>query len=256
VSEPPATVREAVAALDAADLGRRRFGAAQHRYALAPPLTGDALAALEDRLGAALPEDLRSFAAEVAAGGAGPGYGIVPIDRAAAYAVTAPAGTAWTRGLPIAHLGCGYAAIAVLDGDARGEVWIDARAIGIVRPIHGSFTAFYLDWIDRLAHARWPDAHVPPGRCALAGALSSYLARCEAQAGDAPGTLAGEALRAALGQLGPAAIAVAAESSVAWFDETDRVDPCIACARLVDQLAADGLARDAIAPGAVPRALR
>jgi hypothetical protein len=27
-------------------------------------------------------------------------------------------------------------------------------------------------------------------------------------------------------------------------------------ARLVDQLAADGLARDAIAPGAVPRALR
>jgi hypothetical protein len=256
VNELFETLREAVAALAAGDPGHRRFGAAHHRYALAPPLAAGDLAAIEAGLGAALPGDLRGFAVELTAGGAGPGYGLVPIDRAAACAIDGPPGLPWRRGLPLAHLGCGYAAIAVLDGDARGEVWIDARAIGIVRPIHGSFTAFYLDWIDRLAHARWPDAHVPPGRCALAGALSSYLARCEAQAGDAPGTLAGEALRAALGQLGPAAIAVAAESSVAWFDETDRVDPCIACARLVDQLAADGLARDAIAPGAVPRALR
>lgn len=256
MSEPPATVREAVAALGAADPGRRRFGAAQHRYALAPPLTGDTLAALEDRLGAALPEDLRSFAAEVAAGGAGPGYGIVPIDRAAAYAVTAPAGAAWTRGLPIAHLGCGYAAIAVLDGRARGEIWIDARAIGVLAPIHPSFAAFYVDWIDRLAGARWPDAHVPPGACALAGALSGYLAGCERSAGAAAGTLAGAALRQVLARLGPGAIEIVAASSVAWFDAADRVDPCIACARLIENLAADGLGREAVAPGVPPRPVR
>jgi len=246
------TVREAVAALDAADPARRRFGAAHHRYELAPRLTAAALDALDERLGGALPDDLRGFAAEVGAGGGGPGYGIVPIDRAAPYVVTAPASAAWRRGLPLAHLGCGYAAVVALDGAARGEVWIDARAIGVLAPIHPSFTAFYLDWIDRLAHARWPDAYVPPGSCALAAALSGYLAQRETAGGLASGTIAGEALREALTRLGPSAIKVAAESSVAWFDPDDRVDPCIACAQLLDNLAPAGLRRDAVAPGRSP----
>src|SRR5690349_2470840 len=162
MSELHGTVREAVRALADADPGLRRFGAARHRYALRPPLAPDELDAIEHRLGAALPEDLRAFAAEVGAGGAGPGYGVVAIDAAASYAVGAPASASagapaaapWTRALPLVHLGCGYAAIAPLDGDARGQVWIDARVIGVLRPIHGSFTAMYLDWIDRLAHAR------------------------------------------------------------------------------------------------------
>lgn len=256
MSELAATVREAVAVLAAADPARRRFGAAHHRYELAAPLPAAALADIEHQLGAPLPDDLRRFVTEVGAGGAGPGYGIVPIDRGCAYAITAPPGAPWTCGLPVAHLGCGYAAVVALDGGARGELWIDARAAGVLAPRHGSFTAFYLDWIDGLAHARWPDPPVPPGVCALAAALSGYLAHCEAEAGVAPGTLAGAPLADALGRLGPGAIAVAAESSIGWFDERDRVDPCIACARLVDNLAADGLGRDAVAPGVPPRPLR
>lgn len=255
MSEWQQAVREAVAALAAADPARRRFGAARHRYELAPPLSAEALAAVEARLGAALPDELRGFAGEASAGGAGPGHGVVPIDRAAGYAVTAPAGAPWRRGLPVVDLGCGYAAIAVLDGDARGEIWIDARAIGVVAPIHRGFTAFYLDWVDRLAHARWPEAHVPPGACGLAAALSGYLAHAEARAGVAPGTLGGDALRAALARLGPGAIAVTAEASP-WFTDGDRVDPCLACARLVDNLTADGLATDAVAPGRPPHPLR
>ena len=249
-------MREAVGALAAADPGLRRFGASHHRYALSPPLATAELAALEARIDAKLPDDLRDFAALVGAGGAGPGYGVVPLDRAAAYVVPAPAGAPWTRALPMAHLGCGYSAIAVLDGSARGEVWIDARTIGVTRPIHPSFTALYLDWIDRLAHARWPQAHVPPGACTLAVALSGYLAHCEAERGLAADTLAGDALRDALSRLGPGAIEVAAGSAIGWFDEGDRVDPCIACARLLDNLAADGLRRDAVAPGVPPRPLR
>lgn len=256
MSELLATLREAVAALDAADPARRRFGAAQHRYQLVPPLAEPALADVEHRLGAALPDDLRAFAAGVGAGGAGPGYGIVPIDRAADYRIAAPAGAPWRHALPLAHLGCGYAAVVALDGDARGEVWIDARSIQVLAPIHGSFTALYLDWIDRLAHARWPEPHVPPGACALAAALSGYLAHCETEAGVTPGTLDGAALASVLGRLGAGAIQVAAESPIGWFDDRDPVDPCIACARLVDNLATSGLRRDVVAPGLPPRPLR
>ena len=256
MSELWATAHETVRALAAADPGLARFGASRHRYALSPPLTRAALTAVSTRLDAALPDDLRDFATEVGAGGAGPGYGVVSIDRAAAYAALAPPNAPWTRALPIVHLGCGYAAIVALDGTARGEVWIDARAIGVLRPIHPSFTAFYLDWIDRLAHARWPEPHVPPGACALAAALSGYLAHCEAEQAVPAGSLAGEALRDALSRLGPGAIEIAAESAVAWFDDGDRVDPCIACARLLDNLAADGLGRDVVAPGVPPHPLR
>ncbi|HEX3480994.1 MAG TPA: hypothetical protein VHT91_38520, partial [Kofleriaceae bacterium] len=202
----------------------------------------------------ALPDDLRALVSELGAGGAGPGYGIIPVDAAGSL-VAAPAGAPWSRGLPLAHLGCGYLAVVALDGSARGEVWIDARAIGVVRRIQPDATALYLDWIDRLAHARWPEPHVPAGACALAAALSGYLARCEAEAGVAAGTLAGPALRDALSRLGPGAIEIAAGASP-WFDDGDRVDPCIACARLIENLAGDGLRRDVVAPGALPRPQR
>ena len=251
-----ATLPEAVAALAAAAPACRRFGATQHRYVLRPALTDDAVAAIEAALEVTLPDELAAFVRAIGAGGAGPGYGLVPVDRAAAYVVSAPAGAPWQRGLPLAHLGCGYAALVALDGDARGEVWIDARAIGVLAPIAAGFTAYYCDWIDRLAHGRWPEPIVPPGRCALAGALSGYLAHAEAARGLAEGTLAGPALREALGELGPGAIELAAESSVAWFAEADRVDPCLACARLLDNLAADGLGAGVVAPGVPPRPLR
>jgi hypothetical protein len=263
VSELWATARDAVRALAAADPALRRFGASVHRYQLAPPLDAAAVAAVEHRLGAALPDDLRALVTELGAGGAGPGYGLVPVDRTAGRTtgptagpvVAAPAGAPWSRGLPLAHLGCSYLAVVALDGDARGEVWIDARAIGVVRPIQPGVTALYLDWIDRLAHARWPEPHVPAGACVLAAALSGYLARCEAEAGAPAGTLAGPALRDALSRLGPGAIEIAAEASP-WFDDGDRVDPCIACARLIESLAGDGLCRDVVAAGALPRPQR
>lgn len=256
-------MREALAALAAGDRGLVRFGSAHHRYDLAPPLTTAQLTEVEIDLAATLPDDLRRFAAEVGSGGAGPGYGWIPLPRAARHVIAAPAKvgarpwdpTPWTRAVPIAHLGCGYAAVVALDGHARGEVWIDARAIEVLAPIHATFTAAYVGWIDRLARGTLPDGHVAAGACAFASALSGYLGVMERRLGIPETTLAGEQLREVLGQLGPGAIEIAAEAPT-LFAPGDRVDPCIVCAHLIETLAGDGLRRDVVAPGVVPLALR
>lgn len=240
MSELAATIREAVAALAASDRSAIRFGATQHRYTLAPPLA----TAPDD-----LPDDLRTFVTEVASGGAGPGYGWFPVEKALRYVLTPPAGvTAYAHALPICHLGCGYAAIVPLDGPARGEVWIDASAVGICTAKYGTFTGFYLAWIDALAHNGWPADHIPPGVCSVASALSGYLGMVERQLGVESGSLAGEPLREALAQLGPGSIQIGADGST-LFAKGDTVDPCLTCARLLDALAADGLRRDVVAPG-------
>lgn len=259
----PTVVREALATLAAGDRNLARFGAAQHRYELAPPLTSAALTEVEATLGSTLPDDLRWFVTEVGSGGAGPGYGWIPVERAARSVISAPSRVGaqpwepalWTRALPIAHLGCAYAAIVPLDGRARGELWIDARALERLAPIHPSLTAAYIVWIDRLARGTLPDGYVPAGACAFAAALSGYLGVMERRLGIPEATLAGEQLREVLGQLGPGAIEIAAESA-ALFAPGDRVDPCIVCAHLIETLATDGLRRDVVAPGLLPLAVR
>lgn len=240
MSELASTIREAVAALGASDRNATRFGAGQHRYALAAPLA----TAPDD-----LPDDMCRFVTEVASGGAGPGYGWFLVETALRHVLAPPPGvTAYTHALPICHLGCGYAAVVPLDGPARGEVWIDARAIGICAPKYGTFTGFYLAWIDALAHNTWPVDHIPPGLCSVASALSGYLGMVERERGIAPGTLAGAPLREALTQLGPSAIQIGANGGE-LFAKGETVAPCLTCARLVDALAADGLCRDVLAPG-------
>lgn len=263
MGELAATVREALAGLAAGDRDLVRFAAAHHRYELAPPLTAAQLAEVELDLGAALPGDLVVFASEVGSGGAGPGYGWIPLPRAARHVIAAPTQVGgvpwdpalWSRALPIAHLGCSYAGVVPVDGRARGELWIDARAIELCAPIHATFTAAYLGWIDRLARGTLPDGHVAPGSCAFAAALSGYLGVMERRLGLAETTLAGAQLREVLDQLGPGAIEIAAESPT-LFAPGDRVDPCIVCAHLIQTLATDGLRRDVVAPGVQPLALR
>jgi hypothetical protein len=244
VNELASTVREALAALTVADRKLTRFGAAHHGYVLAPPLA----AAPAD-----LPDDLRDFATMIGSGGAGPGYGWFPVERAVNHLLApAPGVTAYTRALPISHLGCGYAIVLPLDGSARGEVWLDARAIGKVEPIHGTFTGCYLGWIDALANNAWPLDLIPPAMCSVPAALSGYFGMVERNLGIPENQLAGEQLRAALGDLGPGSIQIAGELEGSLFHKGEPVDPCLTCARLLDTLAADGLRRDAVVPGVTP----
>jgi hypothetical protein len=225
VSELIAALKETLVALAAADPHLRRFGAVKHRYELAPVL-GSAEAA-------ALPEELRAYATQVSGGGVGPYYGLLALGTVKPIAA-AKGVTAFTRALPIAHLGCGYAAVIPLDGDAKDQVWIDARALGLVAPMYGSFTGYLIDWIDRLATARWPEGFVPPGKCALAAALAGYLGVHEQRLGIEPGGLSEAQLADALGQLGEGAIQIANEGPL--FAPDAPVDPCVTCARLLENL--------------------
>ncbi len=215
MSELVATLHEAIAALAASDRSLKRFGARVHRYALKPPLAS---------ADPSWPEDLRELATSFASGGAGPYYGFQLGPRS-------------ERGLIVGHVGCGYAA-TIIDG----AVYIDAPSLGVLAPIAPSFTAYYLDWIDRLANNVLPEAFVPAGVCPMPNALGGFLAVHEQRLGIAPGTIAGEDLGAALAELGPGSIEIAANASPLFPDGT-RVDPCVACARLLANL---GLSDDVI----------
>lgn len=255
MSELYTRLREILAALAASDPSCKRFGAGQHRYELLPPVTEIELTHVEERAGTSLTGEYADYVTRFSAGGVGPYYGLFPVQRAAAYTLGAPQGvTAWQRALPLCHLGCGYLAVLPLDGPAAGQVWLDARGLGLAAPIRPSFTAFVLDWIDRLAHNEWLEGFVPIGRCALQAALSGYLRVHETHLGLAEGTLAGDQLRSALADLGPGAIQIAAEGPL--FRERETVDPCITCARMLENLVEQGLGRDVVAPGVPPLPVR
>ena len=189
-------------------------------------------------------------------GGAGPYHGLLPfehpVQRALArgrFAKTDPyAGGA----IGLGHLGCGYLALLVVDAlsDAYGQVWIDARGAGAgVFAGYPSFRHYMTDWLTRLAHNDWLEAFVPAGACALPHALSAYFRAIEDKSGLAEGSLAGDALRAALDDIPAGGIATTHDGTTPFFAAGDRVDLCVACERLIDNL---GMRRDTVALGVPP----
>lgn len=76
-----AGVRERIVELGALPASQQVFGARGHRWMLEEPLREDQLAELEAQMGVRLPSEYRDFLTVVAAGGAGPSYGLFPVRR-------------------------------------------------------------------------------------------------------------------------------------------------------------------------------
>ncbi|HEU4559459.1 MAG TPA: SMI1/KNR4 family protein [Longimicrobium sp.] len=66
----------------AQEQGARPFGVEGHGMRIEPPLSSEALAAVESRLGVKLPEEYRGFVTRVGDGGAGPGFGMFSLESA------------------------------------------------------------------------------------------------------------------------------------------------------------------------------
>lgn len=129
------------------------FGAKQHRYRLNSCLSPEQIDALEQHYHLSLPEEYRLFLQDMGNGGAGPYYGIYPIERAlqetfedllydspikgpnyfqqpfvppSSVKMTEEQGTHSFFGLlRIAEMGCDGYCYLVVSGEERGTIWTD-----------------------------------------------------------------------------------------------------------------------------------
>jgi hypothetical protein len=74
------SIVEKLAALRAKDVELTVFGACSHRYEVNPPLTEAEVQLAEKKYRCSLPKDYRSFLTTVGNGGAGPFYGLFPLE--------------------------------------------------------------------------------------------------------------------------------------------------------------------------------
>ncbi|MDO5092880.1 MAG: SMI1/KNR4 family protein [Propionibacteriaceae bacterium] len=113
-------------------------GGLHHGMRLGAPATPEQLAAWGP-----LPPDARWFLEEIAASGAGPGYGLDLrlIEPGWLHLAAAGCGASWVLGL------------------SDGQVWLDSRACdGQVQPVAPNFAAWYEAWLDNAIRGGGPFA--------------------------------------------------------------------------------------------------
>jgi len=145
------------------------FGASEHRFVLAPPLSERNIEAFEKANGVALPEAYREFLLRVGGSGAGPGYGLTglrrtvasvagscPLTKADAEQVRrrreageddafAPLPVPGEGVLSLCDHGCGWESYLVVSGSQRGAVWVGGD-LGWF-PEADDFTEWYEAWL-------------------------------------------------------------------------------------------------------------
>jgi hypothetical protein len=164
-----------------ADRNLELFGASTHRYRLNPRLTEVQLQEFEKKHQVMLPGDYRLYLREIGDGGAGPYYGIFPLEESLVnddpdfLSRPFPHVGDWNLNwesyedlsryeeeyfrdehiqgaLRICHEGCGMYLLLVMTGSERGHIWMDDRASdrGIFshNPLTGSSQTGYLTWFE------------------------------------------------------------------------------------------------------------
>jgi hypothetical protein len=130
--------------LNRLDRGRRIFASFKHQYRLNPPLPEGRVQKIEKLIRVTLPEQYRRFVTEFADGGAGPKYGILPLQRLLdrafprrllqSLASPFPASRSVRKmrevgfdppgTLEVCEIGCGGMFHLVVSGRERGYVWL------------------------------------------------------------------------------------------------------------------------------------
>jgi hypothetical protein len=273
-------VAAAIAHLAGHDRELDRFGAHTHRYELAAPLPEPRAAAIEAQYGVQLPVDYRAFITRVAASGAGPYHGLLPLDAPSQLAslegtfphlrafqpdveaMTEDERKAFESDAPVAgtialaHMGCQYFSLLVINGPRAGSVWADIRSAGLgLVPVHDSFTDWYGAWIHAVIHDETFAIPVPRGRCAPQNALTSYFTSWKESHG-LDGELTQEEATEAVAGIGVGGIETRAEGS-RYFDAEDPVEVCRICDQMFRYFATHcGMRREQILPGIPPKAAR
>lgn len=155
--------------LRALDVSCEQFGAKSHRYQLGRPLAQEKLQYYEQQHGVALPYEYRRFLMEIGHGGAGPFYGLFPLDsrdteflnmfggdlRKPFQWTTSFNPDEWELGrnlrdlegvewdengryagmflpgaLYLCHCGCAIRIFLIVCGPCEGEIWRDSQADG------------------------------------------------------------------------------------------------------------------------------
>ena len=275
-----ANVAAAIAHLGTHDPELDGFGAGSHHYHFDAPLAEARARAIEAEYGVEIPADYRAFITRVAASGAGPHHGLLPLDvpcqlaslqgtfphlrpfRPDVEAMSADERKAFESDatvagtVALAHLGCQYFALLVVRGPRAGSVWADIRSAGLgLVPIHDSFTDWYGAWIHAMIHDEVFSIPVTKGHCAPQNALMSYF-RSWKESHGIDGDLTQEETREAVSEIGIGGIETRAEAS-RYFDAEDLVEVCRICDQMFRYFAQHcGMRREQIMAGVPPKAAR
>lgn len=188
VTEQLRRISEKLDRLRARDTAFDTFGSKSHRFELCPTLSEEVVSAWERHHGVTLPDGYRKFLLQLGDGGAGPDYGLFPLERATKESTAFrndPAGlfpfTAahaahilatrrdedryhaedLPRSLPgvlcVNHAGCDHYYFLVLTGELRGTMWYGSGGWCPCSDGGGKLYTF-LDWYEA-----WLDRHLTPG---------------------------------------------------------------------------------------------